>query len=196
MAAPERTAPARRTRSFGVTVLLGLAGAALAAVAGSRTWAEGRGSAAGIRVTAAVDGSDVAPLVTALALVSLAAWGAVLVTRGRFRRVVGCVGLASSVAVAVAVALAFGSSRDAVVAALADKGATGDVAAGGPSAWYYLAGVAAVVAAGAFAVAVRAAPGWPAMSSRYDAPGGRPPSSEDAERDMWRALDEGRDPTS
>jgi hypothetical protein len=55
--------------------------------------------------------------------------------------------------------------------------------------------VAAVIALAAFAVAVRRAPRWPAMGSRYDAPGAR--TAEPAtEQDMWRALDEGHDPTA
>jgi uncharacterized membrane protein (TIGR02234 family) len=44
---------------------------------------------------------------------------------------------------------------------------------------------------------------WVAMSPKYDAPGGRPPSSEDvaaakarAEAGLWSALDGGDDPTT
>ena len=43
------------------------------------------------------------------------------------------------------------------------------------------------------------APGWPAMGSRYDAPGARADAEDaapDTEQDMWRALDDGRDPTA
>ena len=47
------------------------------------------------------------------------------------------------------------------------------------------------------------APGWPEMSTRYDAPTGRsganePGSADDRPRtdaELWKALDEGRDPT-
>ena len=45
-----------RDRSFGPTVLLGLAGATLAAVAGTRDWVTASGDAAGINVAAAVKG--------------------------------------------------------------------------------------------------------------------------------------------
>ena len=54
-------------------------------------------------------------------------------------------------------------------------------------------------------VAVRRAGTWPEMSRRYDAPGGHPgrapeprPTGSDelSDRDLWRAQDEGRDPTA
>src|SRR4051794_41322100 len=76
---------AERFRSFAPTVLGGLAGAAAAAVAAGRTWATASGSAAGVPVRAGASGSDAAPPALALALVSLAAWGVVLVLRGTAR---------------------------------------------------------------------------------------------------------------
>jgi Tryptophan-associated transmembrane protein (Trp_oprn_chp) len=39
---------------------------------------------------------------------------------------------------------------------------------------------------------------WPEMGSRYDAPGRRAEAEDPArmeEIDLWRAIDEGRDPT-
>ena len=85
---------AERTRSatFGPTVVIGPASAVLAAVAASRDWATASGSAAGVHVTGSVKGSTTAPLAVALALVALAAWGVVLVLRGRVRRAVAIVG--------------------------------------------------------------------------------------------------------
>ena len=45
-------------------------------------------------------------------------------------------------------------------------------------------------------LAVRLVPGWPEMGSRYDAPGHpTPPRIMSEQRDLWHALDEGRDPT-
>lgn len=185
----------RRDRSFAPTVLLGLAGAGLAAVAATREWATSRGDAAGIKVDASVTGSETEPLVAALALVALAAWGVVLVVRGRTRRVVAAIGLAASLGALVAVVVGFDAAQDAALDAVMAKGASGDVFATSLTAWYYLAGVGVLLAALASAVAVLKAPGWPAMGSKYDAPAARresPPPDED----MWRALDEGRDPTS
>jgi uncharacterized membrane protein (TIGR02234 family) len=192
---PEAPAGTRtRDRSFGPAVAAGLAGAALAAVAGSRDWATTRADAAGIKVEVSVTGAESQPLVAALALVALAAWGVVLVTRGRVRRVVSAVGLLASTGSLVGVVLGFGAAQEDAQEAAVARGATGDVFATALSAWYYLAAVGALLAAVAFVVAVVRSPGWPAMGTKYDAPSSRSTSRTD--EDMWRALDEGRDPTS
>jgi len=184
----------RRDRGYVPTVLVGLAGAALAAVAGARNWATTQGDAAGIKVEASVTGAESQPLVAALALVALASWGVVLVSRGLVRRAVAVVGLVASLGALASVALGLSAvEQDAVDAAVA-RGATGDTFATSFSAWYYLAGLGALLAAAAFAVAVVRAPRWPAMGNKYDAPSARPAPATD--EDMWRALDEGRDPTS
>lgn len=182
-------------RTFGPTVLLGLAGSGLAALAGTREWASSSGDAAGIPVTASVTGAEASPLVAALSLVALAAWGVVLVLRGQARRAVAVLGLASSVGALLAVVLGFGSAQDDAVNAVIEQGAGGDVISTGLTAWYYASAVGALLAALAFVVAIRRAPSWPAMGARYDAPRARRdvPATEE---DMWRAIDEGRDPTS
>lgn len=185
----------RRPRSYGPTILLGLAGAGLTAVAGTRTWASGHSFAGGIRVEAAVKGSEAAPLVGALGLVALAAWGVVLVTRGMVRRVVAALGLLASLGAVAAVVVGFGDARDEATAVLVHKGATSDVLASGLTAWCYLAAVGGLLAVASFVVAAVQAPSWPAMGSRYDAPSARA-ARERTEQDMWRALDEGHDPTS
>jgi uncharacterized membrane protein (TIGR02234 family) len=182
---------AERARSFGPTVLLGLAGATLASVAGGRTWATASGSAAGVDVQGSVKGSESAPLVVALALVTLAAWGAVLVVRGRVRRAVAVVGAVAALGVVAATVAAFSRAQsDAADAAFA-KGATGDVLRSSLTAWYYAAAVGGAMTLVAFTVAVAVSGRWPGMGSRYDAPATRAVS----EPDMWRALDDGRDPT-
>jgi uncharacterized membrane protein (TIGR02234 family) len=187
-----------RDRSFGPAVLAGLAGATLAAVAGARTWATAEGDAAGVPVDATVSGTDAQPLVAALALVALAAWGVVLVLRGRVRRVVAGVGLLAALGALLATVLGFDAAQDAAVEAAIAQGASDDTVAAELSAWIYLSGMGAVLTAAAFAVAVLRSPGWPAMGSRYDAPtgSGSAPATPASEEDMWRALDEGRDPTS
>ena len=43
-------------------------------------------------------------------------------------------------------------------------------------------------------------PRWPEMGTRYDAPAARTPTAVDAaddasNRDLWKAIDEGHDPT-
>jgi uncharacterized membrane protein (TIGR02234 family) len=188
-----------RSRSFGPTVLVGLAGATLAAVAGAQEWARASGKAAGADVTAAAQGSESAPLVVALGLVSLAAWGVVLVLRGGARRVVAVFGAMAAAGVLASTAGSFDRAQDDAVSAVVAKGADGDVFTAALTGWYYAAGVGALLTLTAFVVAVVVAPRWPAMSSRYDAPrmhaaaDGTEPSSE---QDLWRALDDGRDPTA
>lgn len=182
-------------------MVLGLAGAALAAVAGSRTWAEGHASAAGMHVDATVAGSQVAPLVSALSLVALAAWGVVLVTRRRLRRGIAVIGLLAGLGALVASVLGRLHVHDMVTADLLHQGAGHGSLTASTTGWWVVALIGALVTAAAFVVALRRAPGWPEMGSKYDAPAfradaaGREPESAQG-TDMWRALDEGRDPTS
>lgn len=191
----EVAAGAGRDRTFGPTVLVGLAGSALAAVAATRPWATAAGDAAGIKVDAVATGSDAAPLAAALALVALAGWGVLLVVRGRVRRVVAVIGALAALGALASVVDAFDGAQNQALDALTGQGRTGDVAVASLTIWYYLAAVGALLAALAFVVAVLRAPRWPAMGSKYDAPSARSQAAV-SEEDMWRALDDGRDPTS
>jgi uncharacterized membrane protein (TIGR02234 family) len=182
-------------RSYAGAVLAGLGGSTLAAVAAGQPWAEASGTAAGAPVQVAVKGSEAAPLVIALALVALAAWGVVLVLRGRVRRWVAVLGALAGAGALVAVVDAFDGAQDAALRELGTKGPVGDVATASLSAWYFVTAVALLVAVAAFVVAVVRAPGWPAMGSRYDAPAARA-TRPVAEQDMWRAMDDGHDPTA
>jgi len=187
-----------RDRSFGPAVVGGLGGAVLAAVASGRDWASARGDAAGVEVSAAVAGSDTGPLALALSLVALAAWGAVLVLRGRVRRAVAVIGALAAAGVLATVVERFDGAQDDALAAVRAAGATGDVAAASLTGWYWAAAVGALLTLGALLVAVVRSPGWPGMGSRYDAPAARreQQQAEPSEQDLWRALDEGHDPTT
>lgn len=184
-----------RDRSFASTVLLGLASAGLAAVGAGRDWARSEGDAAGVKVTAAASGSDAAPLVLALALVALAAWGVVLVLRGRARQAAALAGAVASAGALVALVVAFGDAQDAALEAVTAQGATGDAFVTSLTAWYWVTGVALTLCLGTLVVAVRKARSWPAMGSRYDAPATRA-AAPATDQDLWRALDEGHDPTA
>jgi uncharacterized membrane protein (TIGR02234 family) len=176
-----------RGRSFGPTVLVGVGAAVLTAVAAGQEWATASSLAVGADVQAAARGSSSAPLAVALALVALAAWGVVLVLRGRPRQ-------------AVAAVAAFGRVQSDAGAAVVAAGGTGDVVTSSLTPWYFVCGVSGALTLGAFAVAVRTCARWPAMGSRYDAPSARGPGATTAapatEQDMWHALDDGRDPTA
>ncbi|WP_139981018.1 Trp biosynthesis-associated membrane protein [Nocardioides litoris] len=184
-------------RSFGPTVLAGLATAGGAAVAGNRDWVVLRGGEGESAFAASLGAGDLsAPPVTATALVLLASWGVLLVTRGRVRRVVAWLGLATAVAttaLAVAAWLTLPGDTAAEVSTL-DL----DVAR---TWWGHLGVLAGVLSVVASAAAVRTVGGWPEMGRRYDAPAGRAlePARdldpEDRQRELWKALDEGRDPT-
>lgn len=196
---PEERSRGRRT--FGRVVLLGLAGGALAAVAGYQPWAAGSGVAAQrlASLPAATDPGEM-PAAGALALVVLACWGVILVTRGRVRRAVAVLGVLASVGLVAAVVTGWSSVVDSLRSAYAGI-AVSDVSVH-HTGWFWAAAVGAVVSVVATALAVRWAPEWPEMGSRYDAPAGErsePEAVDPAEQsslDLWRAMDEGRDPTA
>src|SRR6478735_3753007 len=96
---------AGRRHTFGPVVLLGLASGALAAIAGNQRVVDGDGRSASRMSSLTLTFDGHLPLVTALALVVLACWGVVLVTRGRVRRAVAALGAVAAVGVVVAAAV-------------------------------------------------------------------------------------------
>jgi uncharacterized membrane protein (TIGR02234 family) len=184
--------------TFGPVVLAGIGTAGLTAVAASRSWLNASGDAAGLRVSTSITGSDAAPLALALALVALAAWGVVLVSRLRSRRIAIVLGFLAALGV-LAVVIAMGpGAHDVAARDLVNRGAP-SVGTLSRTSWYWLTGLGALAQAAALAAAFRLASGWPEMSARYDAPAG---PAEEVERPedlgdlaLWKALDEGRDPT-
>jgi uncharacterized membrane protein (TIGR02234 family) len=187
-----------RRRTFAPAVLVGLAAGALGAVAGSRPWvvdAEGAPDPLGL-----VADTGEMPLAAALSLVVLACWGVVLVTRGRVRRAVAALGLLAALGLVATVVTGWLTLDQQVLDALAAQSAGDDTLAVSTTGWFWVAAVAALLSLAATAAAVRLAPGWPEMGGRYDAPGTAPgagPEPEDASSlDLWKAMDEGRDPTA
>jgi hypothetical protein len=177
-------------------VLLGVLAGAAAAVAGTQPWFGGDGSRTtgdggyGSGLSLTVTGADV-PAVNALALVGLACWGVVLVSRGRFRQYVAVLGLLAAAGTVVAVLDAWMSIPDALLEsfdamAMADQ----DVSSTG---WSWIGSAAAVVGLGTWLAAVLFVRHWPEMGRRYDAP--RAETAE-SDHDLWKVMDEGRDPTS
>jgi len=114
-------------------------------------------------------------------------------------------GLALIVALALAatVVVAFFTLPDQVAAAerevsLPDADVFGTTISG----WYLAAVLSAILSVVTAALAVRWVGHWPEMGSRYDAPrgagasGGTEAPPEDASSlDLWKSIDEGRDPT-
>jgi uncharacterized membrane protein (TIGR02234 family) len=192
--------PHPRRRTFGPVVVLGLAAGALTAVSGSQRTVGGTGRSANADSSLSLTFDGHMPLVTGLALVVLACWGVVLVTRGRVRRAVAALAtLAAAGAVAAAVA-GYWQVGDQLRDQLTGVGITDPSV--GHTGWYWAALVGAVVSLAAAVLAVAWAPAWPEMGARYDAPAARPsatPTGEPEEQsslDLWKAMDEGRDPTA
>jgi uncharacterized membrane protein (TIGR02234 family) len=201
-----------RRRWFGAVVAAGLAGAGLAAVAGHQPWAHGTGTGGFGELSATVEAGRV-PAANALALVVLACWGVLLVTRGAVRRVVSVLALLAALALAGTVVVGFSSAPDRVRDAYAELG-VGDADVG-LAGWYWVCAGTALLTLLTTLLAVRLAPTWPEMGRRYDAPtdssadssadtsadtsAGTAAPAEAAARDnidLWKAMDEGRDPTA
>lgn len=191
---------AGRRRTFGPVVLLGLVAAGLAAVAGDKPAAAAGGKAADAASgNLALTFDAHLPVVTALGLVVLACWGVVLVTRGRVRRAVAALAVLAGLGALAAVVVAFSQVPDQLRDELTAIGISDpDV---GRTGWYWAAGAGAVLAVVASVLAVAWAPDWPEMGSRYDAPGATAPAApvdpeDQSSLDLWKAMDEGRDPTA
>jgi uncharacterized membrane protein (TIGR02234 family) len=199
------TASTRSGREYAACLGLGGAGAAVVLVALRQTWAH-------VVTTAppplphgslSVSGQDLVPVAGALALVSLAALAAVIATRRLARRVVGVVLGLSAVATVALVSAHLGIAG--VLAAAAHAGSATQVGSvtGGVAGhvamvsfpWRGLAvlGALAVLATGILVVWRGAR--WPAMSSRYDPPGGAQAPAGTDTATLWESLSSGVDPT-
>lgn len=186
---------------MGPTAMFGLATAGLVAYAGSRGWVD--------LPEAAVQQSSVTgeaplgevPLVGALGLVALAAWGVLLVSRGRVRRAIALLGAVALLGALAASMVGLADVTDATVASLAERGfAKAEVSM---NLWAFISPVFALIGACVFVAAFRAAPQWAEMGGKYDAPttGSKPAPSvgvvaDTRNLDLWKSLDEGHDPTA
>lgn len=201
--------PAQR-RVYAAAVLSGVAAGALIFFAASRTWASVEVAPAGMTAeTVSVSGSTAVPLVAAMAFVVMAGSIAVVASSGWLRRAVGVlVVLAAAVAV-YACATAGAAVDDALREAI---GASPSMTAGpeqqdalvadADSTWWrWVSLAAALVAVAVGCTVVARGGGWPRMGQRYDAPGAtrreteRPAEDRDV-GDLWKALDDGEDPTA
>lgn len=210
MTEPHGQRPTGR-RTFGPVVLLGVASAALAAWAASKPWVDGTGAdssteaAVSVATTAAGEIAS-SPLGTALAFVVLACWGVLLVTRGRFRRVIAGLSVLAAIGYVATVVWAPSSLPDHLVEQVRRR--TGVTLEGTAlTGWFWLACVAALLVLASTVLALGLVRTWPEMGTRYDAPTGaraagdadpaQAPSDRPTENiDIWKALDDGRDPTA
>ena len=180
-------------RSYALSLIACLAGAALALYAVTRTWSLEVAARAGMSdLRTARTGADVAPWVVGLALVGLAGTGALLATRGRLRRGLG--GLLTLVGLGIAAGAVAGRAG-------LDVGRAG--AAG--TFWPVACAVGGAIVALGGLTAARRGHRWPVMSSRYERSAVPPPRSEPSgpaslepadHRATWDAIDRGDDPTA
>jgi hypothetical protein len=188
----------RGRRGFGLATLAALAAGTTCAVAGTRAAVEvdAEGQAAAMVTAGTAQGDALTmPLVTSLALVALASWGVLLVTRGVVRRSAAALALLASLGLLAAAAAALGDLRGTVEDALTEVGATGGA---GVTGWYLAAVVGGVVLVLTAGLAVWQVPAWPEMGRRYDSPTGEEravTADPESPLDLWRAMDEGHDPT-
>ncbi|MBC2907116.1 TIGR02234 family membrane protein [Streptomyces cupreus] len=198
----EAAGPARAGRiSLAVALLSGALGAAVALLATRRQWSEGTATVAGGDFPLTASGSDVTGVPASLAIVGLAALVAVFAVR-RLGRVLVAGLLALSGAGTIAASLIGAGDSSALDEKAAQ--ATGDTAATvaelSHTAWPYVAVAGGVLMLLAGLLALRYAPLWPAMSSRYERSGAprprkAPTVDPDRPEDLWKALDRGEDPT-
>ncbi len=181
-------------------VVLGLLAAGAAALfAVTRVWSSATVRTPGLPTDeVSVSGVDAAPILAGLALVIVAAALGVVAAGGWLRQLIGLL-IAALAGVAALRALTLDAGGAALGRALKDSpayigGLNGDPPVNG-AAWPWLAALAfAIASVLGIVVAVRGR-AWPRMSARYERPA--PSVSEPAdEADLWRAQDQGRDPTA
>ena len=197
-------------RLYGPCVLGGILAGAVMLFAGSRAWASVEVAPAGMTVDEVeVTGATSVPMVSAMAFVVMASAVAVIASGGWLRRAVGILMVVAAGAAAVAVLMA-GTAiddavRDAVVGSPSMTGGEAErdsfVDGADQTVWRWVALAAALVAVEVGAAVVAYARTWPRMGSRYDAPTApashetAKPAEERDTTDLWKALDEGDDPT-
>lgn len=99
---PNETAPSRSTFTRGKTVMVMLLGGVLGMIGGTQTWIEARGFDAAHIDTVHLSGQEASPVITAMALVLIAA-GAALSIAGRLGRlIIGSISVLSAVMLIVA----------------------------------------------------------------------------------------------
>jgi len=181
--------------SFVPVVLTGLLAAVLTSVASAKPWFT---AAVDYRLMPGVPDAESRadmPLALALSLLVLAGWGALLVSRGRVRRAFATVAVAAALGVLGCVVAAPFTLPDDIRSRLLSGSEDVTISVTG---WFVAAAAGGVVAAAALVVAWLRLPRWPTMSSRYDAPTAASAATAEAATptDLWKALDEGRDPTA
>jgi len=174
-----------------VLLLLAIGGGTLAAV--RATWARATASAPGLpEVDLAVSGADVVPGAVGLAVLAMAAGAGVLAAGPRLRRVIGAVVVLAGV-VGVVMSVATDSAMRTAQARAIDEAAVSGIAVDWSSTAAQALSVAGFVLVALTGVLVAwLGPRWATMGRKYETPAAREPESSD----LWKAMDDGVDPTA
>jgi uncharacterized membrane protein (TIGR02234 family) len=178
------------------TVVALLAAGAVALFAVTRAWASANVRTPGLPTDqVSVSGIDAAPILAGLAVVIVAAALGVVAAGGWLRQVIGLL-IAAVAGVAALRALTLNAGGTALGRALRDS--TAYIGGINPpvdgAIWPWVAtGAFAAAALLGVVVAVRGR-SWPRMSARYERATPSPAALVD-DSDLWRAQDEGQDPT-
>jgi uncharacterized membrane protein (TIGR02234 family) len=181
-----------RSRLLIVAALV-VAGALVVLLASSQTWgsltvANGPGVA---HQHVTVDGRQVSPALSALAVALIALAVAAVAARGLLRRLLAALGVAVAVIeIVVAVHADVGNALAARVFGVHELRLPAH-----EGSWWMLAAAGGVVAALSFGVIAIAGGRWPGMGARYDAPQSAARQKDPAVA-AWEALDRGDDPTA
>lgn len=176
--------------------LLGPAVGALLLTGGGALWAlRSTWSSATVRtaqmpkVDLAVTGADVVPGAVGIAIVVMAAALGVLAAGPRLRRVIGL--MVASLAVLGVVLVVLADPQTAMDRAQSEAAVSG-VAVTWTDGWARAAAAVALAAAAVVGLAVAwFGPRWATMGARYESPAAREPE----QADLWKAMDDGVDPT-
>jgi uncharacterized membrane protein (TIGR02234 family) len=187
-------------RLYGPVVIALMAVGALALYAVTRTWLSASVATPGLpadQVT--VSGQDAAPVLVALALVVAAGGLAVVAAGGWLRQLIGLVIAALSVVAAAAAYRVDAAGQPLAEALKVSPALVGSTQpAADHHAWQTVACLAFVVATVLGLVVAAASRNWPRMGRRYASPAAvspAEPTDGDDPAAIWKAFDEGRDPT-
>jgi uncharacterized membrane protein (TIGR02234 family) len=193
----------KRYREFALALGLDVVGAGLALLFALREWQTVSTARAGRAPDVlGLSGRTVDSASTAIALVALAGVVAVLATRGVLRRLVGALILLAGAGLVWRAATALSPVGAARARALVrDRHETVSTAGVAPhvevhAIWPVLSLLCGVVVLASGALIARRGHRWQVMSARYEAaPAAAGDDQAKAAATLWRALDEGHDPT-
>lgn len=173
-----------------VLALVAIGGAALWALRSE--WSSATATAPGMpAIDVSVSGADAVPGAVGLAVLVMAAAAGVIAAGPRLRRLIGVV-VVLAAGVGVALTAGAGSAIETARARALDEAAVSGTEVAWESSVAQPLSVAAFVVAALVGVLVAwQGPRWATMGRKYETPAAREPDASD----LWKAMDDGVDPT-